>query len=208
MVLEDKFIDLIIKELKNLWSECQMVRGSPRHSESNVGVKRVNQMVQKKLAGWMKTNKPQHWLTGCKIVQWRINTQVHQNIKDTPYHLTYGQHPRVGISNLPVSADILANLRTEAKLQDVYLLMNSSINVASNCVVLADEGFDTAIAAVTIATADTLVDTLVSLLPLGKRKGRSPQDASQLSREICDGKRMVMSTAVVQKQNEEVVSID
>jgi hypothetical protein len=55
--------------------------------------------------------------------------QVQQTIKDTPYHLTYGQHPRVGISNLPVSADILANLRTEAELQDVYLLMNSSINL-------------------------------------------------------------------------------
>jgi hypothetical protein len=180
MVLEDKFIDLVIKELKNLWPKCQMVRGSPQHSESNGGIERVNQAVQKKLGGWMKTNNSQHWLIGCKIVQWRINTQVHQTIKDTPYHLTYGQHPRVGISNLPVSADILANMRTEAKLQDVYSLMNSSINVANNCVVLSDKGFDTSIAAVTIATADTLV----SLLPLGKRKGRSPQDASQLSREI------------------------
>jgi hypothetical protein len=161
-----------------------------------------------KLGRWMKTNNSQHWSIGCKIVQWRINKQVHQTIKDTPYHLTYSQHPWVGISNLSVSADILVNLRTEAELQDVHSLMNSSINVASNCVVLADEGFDAAIAVVTVATADTLVDRLVSLLTLGKRKGRSPQDASQLSREICDGKRMVMSTAVVQKQNEEVVSID
>jgi hypothetical protein len=156
----------------------------------------------------MKTNNSQHWSIGCKIVQWRINTQVHQTIKDTPYHLTYGQHPWVGISNLPLSADILANLRTDAKLQDVYLLMNSSINVASNCVVLADEGFDTAIAAVTIATADTLVYTLVSLLSLGKCKGRSPQEASQLSREIRDAKLMAMSTVVVQKQNEEVLPND
>ncbi len=134
--------------------------------------------------------------------------QVHQTIKDTLYHLTYGQHPWVGISNLPVSAEILANLRTEAELQDVYSLMNSSVNVASNCVVLPDNGFDAAIAVVTIATADTLVDTLVSLLPLGKRKGRSPQDASKLSREIRDAKRTSMSTAVVQKQNEESVPID
>jgi hypothetical protein len=200
MVLEDKFIDLVIRELKNLWPKCQIVRGSPGHSESNGGVKRVNQTVQKKLAGWMKTNNSQHWLIGCKIVQWRINTQVHQTIKDTPYHLTYGQHPRVGISNLTVSAEILANLRMEAKLQDVYSLMNSSINVASDCVVLPNDGFDAAIAAVTIATADTLVDMLVSLSPLGKCKGRSPQDASQLSREICDAKRTAVSTAVVQKQ--------
>jgi hypothetical protein len=86
--------------------------------------------------------------------------------------------------------------------------MNSSINIASDCVVLPNNGFDAAIAAVTIATADTLVDTLVSLSPLRKCKGRSPQDASQLSREIHDAKRTAMSTAVVQKQNEEVVPID
>jgi hypothetical protein len=96
----------------------------------------------------------------------------------------------------------------EAELQDVYSLMNSSINIANNCVVLPDDGFDAAIAAVTIATADTFVDTLVSLSPLGKRKGKSPQDSSQLSREIHDAKWTAISTAVVQKQNEEVVPID
>jgi hypothetical protein len=88
-----------------------------------------------------------------------------------------------------LSADILANLRTEAELQDVYLLMNSSMNVASDCVVPDNEDFDATIAAVTIATADTLVDMLVSLLPLGKCKERSPQDASQFSREIHDAKQ-------------------
>jgi hypothetical protein len=191
MVLEDEFIDLVIKELKNLLPECQMVRGSLQHSELNGGIKRVNQLVQKKLDGWMKTNNSKHWWIGYKIVQWRINTQVHQTIKDTPYHLTYGQHPWVGISNLPVSADTLANLRPEAELQDVYLLMNSSINVASNCVALAHEGFDNAIAAVKIATADMLAPAL----PLGKRKGRSPQEANQLTREIHDTTWTAMATA-------------
>ena len=68
----------------------------------------------------MKTNNSKHWSIGCKIVQWRINTQIHDTLKDTPYHLTYGQHPRVGISNLPVSTAILEKLATEAELQDVY----------------------------------------------------------------------------------------
>ena len=97
-----------------------MVRGSPRHSESNGGVERVNQTVQKKLGAWMKENKTKHWSIGCKIVQWRYNTQVHQTLRDTPYHLTFGQHPRVGISNLPLSSEILKNLATEAELNDVY----------------------------------------------------------------------------------------
>ena len=42
IVLEDEFIDLAIKELKNLWPECQMVRSLPRHSESNECFERVN----------------------------------------------------------------------------------------------------------------------------------------------------------------------
>jgi hypothetical protein len=124
MVLDDEFIDLVIKEIKNLWSECMMARGSPRHSESNGGVKRVNQTVQRKLGGWMKTNKSNNWAISCRMAMWRINTQVHQTMKDSPYHLTYGQHPHVGISNLPVSAAILQNLSTEAEQQDLYSTMN------------------------------------------------------------------------------------
>jgi hypothetical protein len=128
MLLDDDFIDLLIKEVKNFWPDCQMVRGSPRHFESKGGVERVNQTVQKKLGGWMKTNNSKHWSIRCNIVQWRINTQIYDTLKDTPYHLTYGQHPRVGISNLPVSPAILEKLATEAELQDVYSLMNSSFN--------------------------------------------------------------------------------
>jgi hypothetical protein len=97
-----------------------MVRGSPRHSESNGGVERVNQTVQKKLGAWIKENKTKHWSIGCKIAQWRYNTQVHQTLRDTPYHLTFGQHPCVGISNLQLSSEILKNLVTEAELNDVY----------------------------------------------------------------------------------------
>ena len=99
------------------------MRGSPRHSESNGGVERVNQTVLKKLGAWMKENKTKHWSIGCKIAQWRYNTQVHQTLRDTPYHLTFGQHPRVGISNLPLSSEILKNLASEANLNDVYSRM-------------------------------------------------------------------------------------
>ena len=100
-----------------------MVWGSPRHSESNGGVERVNQTVQKKLGAWMKENKTKYWSVGCKIAQWSYNTQVHQTLRDSPYHLTFGQHPRVGISNLPLLSEILKNLVTEAELNDVYSSM-------------------------------------------------------------------------------------
>jgi hypothetical protein len=44
----------VITEIRQLWPECRMVRGSPRHSESNGGVERVNQTVQAKLKTWMR----------------------------------------------------------------------------------------------------------------------------------------------------------
>ena len=203
MVLEDEFIDLVIKEIKNLWPQCKMVRGSPCHSESNGGVERVNRMVQKKLDGWMKTNNSCKWAIGCKISQWRINTQHHQTIKDTPYHLTYGQHPRIGISNLPVSSEILANLVTEAQLQDMYSLMNvDGVGVEVSALELDDaalpvDGLELQdeISAEAIKAVDTLVSK-TPLLPketLGKRKERSAQSSSAKTREIRDAKQAAMS---------------
>jgi hypothetical protein len=81
----------------------------------------VNQTVQKKLGAWMKENNSTHWAIGCKICQWRCNTQLHQSIKDTPYHLTYGQHPHVGFYNFPLVPLVLDSLSTEADLHAVYL---------------------------------------------------------------------------------------
>jgi hypothetical protein len=107
MLLDDEFINSVISKIKQFWSECQLVRGSPRHSESNGGVERVNQTIQKKLGAWMKENKSSQWSIGCKITQWRYNTQVHHTLQDSPYQLTFGQHPCVGISNLPISSEIL-----------------------------------------------------------------------------------------------------
>ncbi len=101
MLLDDEFIDSVISKIKQFWPECQLVRRSPRHSESNGGVERVNQTIQKKLGAWMKENKHTQWSIGCKIAQWRYNTHIHHTLRDSSYHLTFGQHPCVGISNLP-----------------------------------------------------------------------------------------------------------
>jgi hypothetical protein len=121
MLLDDGFMELVMKEVKNLWPECKPVLGSPYHSEPNGGVERVNQMMQKKLGAWMKENNSTHWAIGCKICQWWYNNQVYQTINDTPYHLTYGQHPQIGISNLPLAPSVLNNLSTVADLHVVYL---------------------------------------------------------------------------------------
>ncbi len=81
MMLDDEFINAVISKIKQFWPEYQLVRGSPKHSESNGGVERVNLTIQKNLGAWMKeNNKSTQWSIGCKIAQWRYNTQVHHTL--------------------------------------------------------------------------------------------------------------------------------
>ncbi len=126
LYLNDQEIDMVISEVSILWTECKLVRGSPRHSESNGGVERVNQTVQRKLGAWMMTNQSTNWAIGCKIVQWRYNTQYHSTIKTTPYELLCGMKPLVGLSTLPISANMLSTISTEAQLNDVFGNVNPS----------------------------------------------------------------------------------
>ena len=117
--LDNSFLDEIIKEIKNMWPECKMVRGSPRHSQSNGGVERINLSTEKKLGAWMKDNNSTRWAVGCKIVQWRVNTQISRAVNAVPYQLFTGQLPRVGISSLPISSDLLDKLSTEQELNQI-----------------------------------------------------------------------------------------
>ena len=113
-------IDDIISEIKKLWLECRMVRGSPRHSQSNGGIERLNRTVEGKLGAWMKENNSTSWSVGCRIVMWRVNTQQHRTIGDIPYRLMFGQLPRVGIAQLPLAQELIDRLATETALNDVF----------------------------------------------------------------------------------------
>lgn len=91
-----------------------LVTGKPRHSESNGGIERRNRTVEEKISNWMHENKSKHWAQSLPFIQWRCNTQIHRGIGNrTPYHLMFGQHPQIGISNLPIAPNMLAGLATE-----------------------------------------------------------------------------------------------
>ena len=123
-VISDKLLSDTVTEVRKLWPDCKQVMGTPRHSESNGGVERVNQTVQQKLHAWMKRHNSTAWSVGCKMVQWQINTQFHETIKDTPYRLTYGQTPRIGISDMPLDPQFLSNLQTEEELNKITTFVN------------------------------------------------------------------------------------
>ncbi len=75
--------------------------------------------MQEKLGAWMKDCKSRQWMIGCCFMMWRYNTQNHRTIGNIPYHLVFGQLPRVGISALPRNASVLTQLATEAQLNCV-----------------------------------------------------------------------------------------
>ena len=90
-----------------------MVTGKPRHSESKGNVER-SCTVENKISNWMHENQSTHWAQALPFIQWRCNTQIHRGIGErTPYHLMFGQHPQVGISNLPIDKSLLKDLATE-----------------------------------------------------------------------------------------------
>jgi hypothetical protein len=68
--LTDLELSEIITEVRQLWPECQTVRGSSRHSPSNGGVERANRTMQEKLGAWMKDCKSRQWTIGCHLMMW------------------------------------------------------------------------------------------------------------------------------------------
>jgi hypothetical protein len=109
----------IIAKVRELWPECCMVRGLPRHSPSNGGVERVNRPVEDKLGSWMRENRNTNWSVGCHLIMWRYNTQVHRTMKSIPYECMFGQAPCVGISSLPLDEGLINLFSTKAQLNRV-----------------------------------------------------------------------------------------
>jgi hypothetical protein len=159
-----------------------------------------------------ETNKTNHWSVGCKLVQWQVNTQYHRTLKDTPYHLVYGMHPRVGISNLPISQSVLSNLVTEAQLNEVYCEMADDL---SQDTAELPELFQEQVAAVADAAN---AEAMVSLSPVQiktKRKhppkdiNTSMMDLTQAKRDARDMKKAktdALKEAVLSKPAENPIS--
>jgi hypothetical protein len=68
--LTDLELSEVITEVRQLWLECWMVRGSPHHSPSNGVVERVNRTMQENLSAWMRDCKSRQWTIGCCLMMW------------------------------------------------------------------------------------------------------------------------------------------
>ena len=65
-------MDEVILEIRKFWPGCRVVHGRARHSQSQGGIERANQTVEKKLNAWMVAHNSTRWSVGCKVVRWQV----------------------------------------------------------------------------------------------------------------------------------------
>ncbi|XP_063865374.1 KRAB-A domain-containing protein 2-like [Scylla paramamosain] len=112
-----EFVNAIITELSMLWPELKLVTGRPRHPQSQGAVERLNGVIQDKLTIWMRENNSKKWSVGLKFVQWQVNISQHETTGHSPFKVTFGLDPQVGLASSIVPSTAFCNIFTEEDLE-------------------------------------------------------------------------------------------
>ena len=59
-----EFVNSIITELSAMWNGLKIVRGKPRHSQSQESVERANRDIKDMLMTWLQSNSTANWGDG------------------------------------------------------------------------------------------------------------------------------------------------
>ena len=97
----------IISQLKDLWPECKIVHGKPRHPQSQGSVARANADIKDITVTWMRENSCNDWPVGIKFVQFQKNLSYHLGIKQTPYKAMFGVEAKVGLTSSSLPDEII-----------------------------------------------------------------------------------------------------
>jgi hypothetical protein len=85
-----EFTASIISQLTDLWPECKIVHGKPRHPQSEGSVEWASADIKDMTVTWMRENSCKDWPVGIKFVQFQKNLSYHSGIKRTPYKAMLG----------------------------------------------------------------------------------------------------------------------
>ena len=105
--------------MSTLWPDYKLLTGRPRHPQSQGTVERLNGVVKDKLKIWMRENQSKQWSLGLKFVQWQINISHHETIRTTPFKVTFGQDPKIGLSSTIIPPAVIDIICTEEDLDEV-----------------------------------------------------------------------------------------
>lgn len=101
----------------NMWLECKIIHGRPRHPQAQGSIDRSNQDVENMLRSWMEDNKSTNWSIGCYFVQWQKNFSFYRIIGRSPYRALFGCDSKSGLKNTDIPKRILTSIETEEELQ-------------------------------------------------------------------------------------------
>ncbi|KRZ82402.1 Retrovirus-related Pol polyprotein from transposon [Trichinella sp. T8] len=105
-----------IAKTRTCWPELKLVTGRPRHPQSQGAVERLNGVLQDKLAIWMRENGCKRWSMGLKFVQWQINVSIHETTGQSPFKVTFGEQPRIGLESYVLPKSLVAAAKTEEEI--------------------------------------------------------------------------------------------
>lgn len=135
-----EFAGEVVDAIHEIWPECHMVKGRPRHPQSQGHIEKGNRGFKECLQHWMRDNNSKRWSFGHSFVTAQMNDRLHHGRKDSPYRLVFGEDRRVGISSKTLSAEILERLTNDKELEaaiaafeagdDIMAAIESTSNIA------------------------------------------------------------------------------
>jgi len=114
-----EFVNKIVRRVKALWPDSLIVRGRPRHPQTQGSVERGNQDVHRLVGHWMKNYNSNRWSIGIYTVAMEKNNRFHRTINASPYELLFGQKPRIRMLELPYDLELVKKMSTEAELENL-----------------------------------------------------------------------------------------
>lgn len=108
------------REFKNnLLQELCNLMGVPRHSQSNGGVERANQDIEKMLCTWKADNPNKTWVQGLIFVQMYKNNALCAPIRMSLFEATFGVKMIQGLKDSVVPTEIFNVINTEEDLKEL-----------------------------------------------------------------------------------------
>jgi transposase InsO family protein len=115
----------LLEMLAEFWPETKIVRGKPRHSQSQGAVERANREVQDMLKHEMRLRNTTQWSKLLKFVQFKKNCIHHEGIGRKPYEALFHQPPKMGLNGHLGDRLSPAELREIDTEEDLERIMHS-----------------------------------------------------------------------------------
>jgi len=119
-----EFANKIIQNFADIWPGMKLVRGKPRHYQSQGSVERSNQDVRDMLVAWMSDNNTKTWSEGLRFIKSKKNRVLHSGIKTSRYEAMFGTAQKIGLGDSPLAEDTYPSIETE----ELEQLFNAGMN--------------------------------------------------------------------------------